>query len=104
LLIIAGIAFYNGFGDITLALKHPGTKYFLIPLMFVAGATLLFGLLYYFPSFSENLVIVTLGSFAFVFGLFSIVMGYYHAEEPEQDVSEVKRDMTCQDHKDPGKK
>jgi uncharacterized membrane protein HdeD (DUF308 family) len=104
LLIIAGIAFYNGFSDITLALKHPRTKYFLIPGMFVAGAALLFGLLYYFPSFLENLVIVTLGSFAFVFGLFSIVMGYYHAEEPKQDVSEIKWDPTCQDHKHQGKK
>ncbi len=50
LLIIAGIAFYNGFTDITLALTHPKTKYFLIPGMFIAGAILLAGLLWYFPA------------------------------------------------------
>ncbi len=31
MLIVAGIAFYNGFTDITLALTHPGTRYLLIP-------------------------------------------------------------------------
>ncbi len=84
LLIIAGLAFYNGFNDITLALTHPQTKYFLIPGMFISGAALLFGILYYFPSFMENLVIVILGSFALVFGLFSILMGYFQREDPEK--------------------
>jgi uncharacterized membrane protein HdeD (DUF308 family) len=84
LLIIAGLAFYNGFSDITLALNHPQTKYFLIPGMFIAGAALLYGILYYFPSFMENLVIVILGSFALVFGLFSILMGYFQREDPEK--------------------
>ncbi len=49
LLIIAGIAFYNGFTDITLALTHPRTKYILIPGMFIAGIVLLAALLWYFP-------------------------------------------------------
>jgi uncharacterized membrane protein HdeD (DUF308 family) len=104
LLLIAVIAFYNGFTDIVLALKHPRTKYILIPGMFIMGFVLLAALLGYVPDLSKHLVIVTLGSFAFVFGLFSIVMGYYQAEEPEKDVSEVKRDTTCQDHRRPGKK
>jgi uncharacterized membrane protein HdeD (DUF308 family) len=104
LLLIAVIAFYNGFTDIVLALKHPRTKYILIPGMFIMGVVLLAALLGYVPDLSKHLVIVTLGSFAFVFGLFSIVMGYYQAEEPEKDVSEVKRDTTCQDHRRPGKK
>ena len=50
LLIIAGIAFYNGFTDITLALTHPKTKYFLIPGMFIAGAILLAGPPLVFPA------------------------------------------------------
>jgi uncharacterized membrane protein HdeD (DUF308 family) len=77
LLFIVVIAFYNGFTDIVLALRHPRTKYFLIPGMFLIGAALLAVLLRYFPEMSQHLIIVTLGSFAFVFGLFSIIMGYY---------------------------
>ena len=84
LLIIAGIAFYNGFNSITLALTHSRTKYILIPGMFIAGTALLFGLLYYFPSLLENLVIVILGSFAFIFGLFSIMMGFFQRDEPDR--------------------
>lgn len=81
LLIIAGIAFYNGFTDIALALTHPTTKFLLIPGMFITGAALLIGLLWYFPPLSENLVIVILGTFALVFGLFSIFMGYFQGTE-----------------------
>ncbi len=81
MLIMAGIAFYNGFADIALALTHPRTKYILIPGMFITGAVLLAGLLWYFPVLLENLVIVVLGTFAFVFGLFSILMGYFQAKE-----------------------
>jgi len=99
LLSIAVIVFYNGFTDIVLALTHPGTKYILIPGMFIIGIALLAALLWYIPGLSKHLVIVTLGSFAFVFGLFSIFMGYYQADEPKPDVSGVKRDATCQVHK-----
>ena len=99
LLIIAGIAFYNGFNDITLALTHPKTKYFLIPGMFIAGAILLAGLLWYFPVLYDNLIIVILGNFAFVFGLVSILMGLYQKETPKPDLHDGKwtsRDKTCQ--------
>jgi uncharacterized membrane protein HdeD (DUF308 family) len=105
LLLIAIIAFYNGFTDIVLALRHPRTKYFLIPGMFIIGTALLVALLWYIPDLSKHLVIVTLGSFAFVFGLFSLLMGYYQAEDPGQDIPEVMRDKevkwdaTCQTHK-----
>jgi uncharacterized membrane protein HdeD (DUF308 family) len=86
LLFIAVIAFYNGFTDIMLVLRHPGTKYFLIPGMFIIGVALLAVLLRYVPDLSKHLVIVTLGSFAFVFGLFSIFMGYYQGEKTKQDI------------------
>src|SRR5512136_1097288 len=49
LLLIAGIAFYNGFTDVMLALTHPKTKYILVPGMFIAAFILLAGLLWYFP-------------------------------------------------------
>ena len=86
MIIIAGIAFFNGFTDITMALTHPRTKYFLIPGMFIAGAAFLVGLLWYFPVFSKNLVLVILGTFAFVFGLISIFMGYFQTKEQDRDI------------------
>jgi len=86
LLIIAGIAFYNGFTDVMLALTHPKTKYILVPGMFIAAFILLAGLLWYYPSLTENLVIVILGNFAFVFGLVSILMGLFQKESPKPDL------------------
>jgi uncharacterized membrane protein HdeD (DUF308 family) len=80
LLIIAGIACYNGFTDITLALTHPGTKYILIPGMFISAIILLAAFLWYFPEHSKNLIIIIIGTFALVFGLFSILMGYFQKE------------------------
>jgi hypothetical protein len=53
---------------------------------------------------SKQLVIVTLGTFAFVFGMFSIVMGYLQADEPLLDVPEVKHDAACQINEHKGKK
>ena len=82
LLIIAGIACYNGFTDITLALTHPRTKFILIPGMFISAIALLAALLWFFPEFADNLVVVIIGNFAFVFGLFSILMGYFQKELP----------------------
>jgi hypothetical protein len=107
LLTIAGIAFYNGFTDITLALAHPKNKYFLIPGMFIAGAILLAVLLWYVPALSDHLVIVILGTFAFVFGLVSILMGIFQKEIPEQnplDAPWMTKDKTCEFHKPEGKK
>lgn len=85
MLIIAGIAFYIGFTDIALAFTRPGTKYFLIPGMFITGVALLVVLLWYYPVLSQNLVVVIPGTFAFVFGFFSILMGYFQTKERIQD-------------------
>lgn len=49
--------------------------------MFIMGAAFLVGLLWYFPALSKNLVIVILGTFALVFGLISIFMGYFQTKE-----------------------
>jgi uncharacterized membrane protein HdeD (DUF308 family) len=96
LLLISVIVFYNGFTDIVLALKRPRTKYILIPAMFLSAIALLVVLLWYIPEMSQHLVIVTLGTFALVFGLFSIIIGYYQTELPEPDVPEVQHGKTCE--------
>jgi FtsH-binding integral membrane protein len=96
LLLIAVIVFYNGFTDIVLALKHPRTKYILIPGMLLSGVALLALLLRYFPHLLPHLVIVTLGSFALVFGLFSIIIGYLQKDGPEPDLPDVQHGKTCQ--------
>jgi uncharacterized membrane protein HdeD (DUF308 family) len=85
ILIIAGVAIYNGFTDITLALDHPKTKYMLIPAMILAGFVLMGVLFYYFPGFTKNLFLSVVGTFALVFGLFSIVLGFYRFDEPVID-------------------
>jgi len=80
-LIIAGVAVYSGFYDITLALTHPKTKYILIPGMFILGGMMLGALIWYFPSVSKYLLLTILGTFAVVFGIFSILLGWYVQEE-----------------------
>ena len=83
ILVIAGVAVYNGFNDITLALEHPKTKYVLIPVMIITGFVFLGALLYYNPSFGneDRLFLTVVGMFALVFGLFSIMLGFYRSEE-----------------------
>jgi uncharacterized membrane protein HdeD (DUF308 family) len=86
ILVIAAVAFYNGFSDITLALTQPKTKYVLIPAMILAGLVFLGVLFYYFPGFEKNLFLSVLGTFAMVFGLFSIMLGFYKpGEDAEHD-------------------
>ena len=75
--------------------------------MFIAGSILLAGLLWYFPALSDNLVIVILGNFAFVFGLVSILLGVYQKESPKPNLMDEKwttKDKTCEYHKPEGKK
>ena len=84
ILIIAGVAIYNGFSDITLALTHPKTKYIVIPAMIASGIALLVVLFYYFPGFETHLFLSIVGTFALVFGLFSIILGYYKFDSPAE--------------------
>ncbi len=79
---IAALAIYNGFTDITLALEHPRTKYFLIPGMIIAAVLLLAGLFYFFPGFFSYIFLRILGTFALVFGIFSILLGFYYTKTP----------------------
>ncbi|MHB8163549.1 MAG: HdeD family acid-resistance protein [Methanoregula sp.] len=81
LLLIAGVAVYSGFFDITLALTHPKTKYIFIPGMFVTGGLLLGVLIWYFPAVLNNLFLTVLGTFALIFGIFSILLGWYIKDE-----------------------
>ena len=96
LLIIAGIAFFNGFTSITLALNHPRTKYILIPGIFIVGLVLLAVLLLNFPVLPDKLAVVIIGNFALVFGLFSIMMGYFQREVP--DGSTTNKTLAASNH------
>lgn len=83
ILLIAAVAIYNGFTDITLALTHPKTKYILIPAMVLTGVVLLAILFYYFPGFEKNLYLSIVGTFAMTFGIFSVMLGFYKGDECE---------------------
>jgi len=95
ILIIAGIAIYNGFNDITLALTHPKTKYILIPAMIITGIVFLGVLFYYFPGFEKNLFLSIVGTFALAFGIFSIFLGYYKSDSPIEADPFVSRKAAC---------
>jgi uncharacterized membrane protein HdeD (DUF308 family) len=84
ILTIAAVAIINGFTDITLALEHPRTKYLLIPGMIITAILMLGLLFYYFPGFEKYLFLSVVGTFAMVFGLFSIVLGFYKTEESKK--------------------
>ena len=94
LLLIGGVAVYSGFFDITLALTHPKTKYILVPGMFIAGGLLVGGLIWYFPIVLKNIFLSVLGSFALVFGIFSILLGWYMAEEIRESCDEQPKKRT----------
>ena len=81
ILTIAAIAIINGFSDITIALEHPRTKYILIPGMIITAIIALGALFYYFPSFEKYLFLSVVGTFALVFGLFSILLGFYSRDD-----------------------
>lgn len=85
ILIIAAIAAYNGFYDITMAMTHPKTKYIVIPGMVLTGVAVLCFFYLYFPKFNTHLDLSILGTLALTFGLFSIGMGYYKPEYPESE-------------------
>ena len=95
LLLIAGVAVYSGFFDITLALTHSKTKYILIPGMFIAGVVLLGVLIWYFPIVLQNLFLTVLGSFALIFGLFSILLGWYVKDEIRESYEEQPPKLIC---------
>lgn len=81
ILTLAAIAIINGFTDITLALEHPRTKYILIPGMIITAIVVLGGLFYFFPNFETHLFLSVVGTFALVFGLFSVILGFYTTDE-----------------------
>jgi uncharacterized membrane protein HdeD (DUF308 family) len=72
--------------------------------MFVAALVLLAVLLWYVPMLSNNLVIVIIGTFAFVFGLFSILMGYFQREEPPKGAARNSLDSAHLNHEPERKK
>ena len=94
LLLVAGIAIYSGFFSITLALTHPKTKYILIPGMFITAGVLLGALIWYFPLVKENIILTVLGTFSLVFGLFSLLLGWYVRDETKESPGEHLKGCT----------
>jgi len=92
LILVAGIAFYSGFSDVIYALEHPKTKYVLISGIFLIGALLLAVLIRFYPaSIEKNLVLTVLGTFALIFGMFSVLIGVYPVAETVEAVVADKR-------------
>ncbi|OPX64618.1 hypothetical protein [Methanoregula sp. PtaB.Bin085] len=84
ILAVAAVAIINGFTDITLALEHPRTKYILIPVMIITAILVLALLFYYFPGFESHLFLAVVGTFALVFGLFSVILGFYSSDKSQR--------------------
>ena len=95
ILIVAGIAIYNGFNDITIALTHPKTKFILIPAMILSGVAFLAVLFFYFPGFEKNLFLSVVGTFALVFGLYSIGLSHYKSESPADSDQAMSQKAAC---------
>jgi hypothetical protein len=100
LLAIAALAFYSGYSGISLALTHPKTKYLLIGGAIVVGLVLLFLLYRYVPALTSNPILLVIGTFALVFGIFSILMGW-SIKDPNQKAPELPiiKVNTCLPHK-----
>jgi hypothetical protein len=86
ILAIAVLAFYSGLSGITLALARPRSKYYLIGGACVSAILLLIVIIrfapFIIPNTDPNLTILSvLGDFSLVFGLFSILLGWYLKEE-----------------------
>ena len=102
IIIIAAVAAYNGFYDITIAMTHPKTKYIIIPAMILIGFTLICVFWLYFPNFQKHPDLSILGTLAMTFGLFSIGMGYYRSDIPESietPIQQAKRVFRWPDEK-----
>ena len=81
ILIIAGWAFYIAFKGISFAISQPRTKYSIIIGMFVICAIIQLLIYIYAPIFLKDPILMVLGIFAMVFGLFSLLMGWYIHDE-----------------------
>ncbi|MGD1003808.1 MAG: hypothetical protein ABR887_00095 [Methanoregulaceae archaeon] len=81
ILIIAGWAFYIAFTGISFAISQPRTKYSIIIGMFVICAIIQILIYIYAPILLKDPILMVLGIFAMVFGLFSLLMGWYIHEE-----------------------
>jgi len=85
MLIIAGIVFYSGFTDINYALEFPKTKYYMIIGMFLISVLLLGVLFRYLPITElDKVVLRILGTFALIFGIFSIAIGLHEPAVPAE--------------------
>jgi len=79
--IIASMAIINGFTDIALALGHLITTYLPIQGIIIPPLSCSRSWFFSFHIFRLNLIISVVGTFARVFGLFSVIRGCYNVEE-----------------------
>jgi uncharacterized membrane protein HdeD (DUF308 family) len=94
IVLIAAVAAYNGFYDITLAMSHPKTKFILIPAMVLVAVALMSLFYLYIPAFQTHLNVSVVGTLAFTFGLFSIGMGYFKYDITDEEAPVQKATRT----------
>jgi len=74
-IIIAGWALVTGIFDLERCITGSRYYYYLFGGMTGTFIVLLLALFYFMPALRENYVMTTFGTFAFVFGVFSLVIG-----------------------------
>ncbi len=96
LLAIAALAFYSGYSGISIALARPKIKYLSIGSAFIIGVLLLAFMFLYVPAMTHNLILLIIGIFALVFGVLSIIMGWFIPDAiPEASMSRIIKVNTC---------
>lgn len=83
---IAVLAFYAAYSGISLALSRPKSKYYLVGGVIAASLVLLGVLVWYVPAATNYIIMTIVGTFAFVFGLFAIIMGFSIKKDEEVPV------------------
>ena len=85
IIFIAGIAAYSGYANVIITLAQEKSQILVVIGMFGSGIILLAGLLWYFPNLKGNLILTVVGNFSLVFGIFSLLIGWYTAYDNERE-------------------
>lgn len=76
-IIIAAWAFISGVSDMRLAFENRRTKYYLIIGIFGSAAVLFSLLLIFFRQMIHNYIMLALGAYALIFGVFCLILGWH---------------------------
>jgi uncharacterized membrane protein HdeD (DUF308 family) len=85
IIFIVGIAAYSGYVNVIITLSQEKSQIRVVVGMFASGVILLAGLLWYFPNLEKNLILTVVGNFSLVFGIFSLLIGWYTAYDHERE-------------------